>query len=110
MKKEKAKSKNKVKIRKSMKIKKFSGSQKSKFKISKTMTFGEVLHKNPEIGYKLAERGLFCGGCAMAQFETIEQGARAHGLNPDDLVRELNGEKKKSKVKKKIKKIKRRKK
>jgi hybrid cluster-associated redox disulfide protein len=60
-------------------------------KITKDMTFAELISINPEAAMKLAERGLFCGGCPMAQFETIENGARAHGVNVEDLVKDLNG-------------------
>lgn len=54
------------------------------------MTFGEVMENNPEAGKKLAEQGLMCGGCPMAQLETIEQGAQAHGMDVDKLIEELN--------------------
>lgn len=64
-------------------------------KITKDMTFAELISNNPEAAMRLAERGLFCGGCPMAQFETIENGAAAHGVNIDDLINELNGSKKK---------------
>ena len=59
-------------------------------KITKNMTIGELMQTNPKAASKLAEKGLFCGGCPMAQFETIEQGALAHGVDPDDLIKELN--------------------
>ena len=61
-----------------------------KKKITKKMTFAELIEMNPEAAEKLAERGLFCGGCPMAQFETIEDGARAHGVDADELIKELN--------------------
>jgi hybrid cluster-associated redox disulfide protein len=67
-------------------------------KITKKMTFGELLEYSPKASKKLAELGLFCGGCPMAQMETIEQGANAHGLDPEKLVNMLNkqaGKKKK---------------
>ena len=63
---------------------------KIKKKITKTMTFAELIQKFPEAAEKLAEQGLFCGGCPMAQLETIEQGAIAHGIDADKLVKELN--------------------
>lgn len=66
---------------------------KEKKKINKSMTFGELIQVNPKAAEKLAEQGLFCGGCPMAQFETIEQGAEAHGVNIEKLIKELNGEK-----------------
>jgi len=65
----------------------------SKKKITKDMTFMELMELDSEAGEKLGERGLFCGGCPMAQFETIENGALAHGIDVDKLIRELNNEK-----------------
>ena len=59
-------------------------------KITKDMTFMELMELDSEAAGKLAERGLFCGGCPMAQFETIEGGAVAHGVPLDKLLRELN--------------------
>lgn len=60
-------------------------------KITKDMTFAELIVDNRDAAAKLAERGLFCGGCPMAQFETIENGARAHGVDVGELLNELNG-------------------
>jgi hybrid cluster-associated redox disulfide protein len=71
--------------------------------INKSTTFAELIRQNPNAAFKLAEKGLFCGGCAMAQFETIEQGAMAHGLNPDELIADLDREKKIGKKKLKSK-------
>ncbi|MFH0808764.1 MAG: DUF1858 domain-containing protein [archaeon] len=62
-----------------------------KIKITKDMTFAEIMELDEKAGKKLAERGLFCGGCPMAAFETLENGARAHGVDTDELVKELNG-------------------
>jgi hybrid cluster-associated redox disulfide protein len=64
--------------------------KKSKTKVSKDMTFAEIMSIDKKAGYKLAERGMFCGGCPMAMMETLEQGARAHGIDADKLVKELN--------------------
>jgi hybrid cluster-associated redox disulfide protein len=62
----------------------------AKKKITKDMTFAELIEMDVGVAEKLAERGLFCGGCPMAQFETIENGALAHGINIDKLLEELN--------------------
>jgi hybrid cluster-associated redox disulfide protein len=62
----------------------------SKKKITKEMTFTELIEEFPKAAEKLAEQGLFCGGCPMAQLETIEAGARAHGIDPSKLIKELN--------------------
>ena len=61
-----------------------------KKKITKDMTFAELMALDKEAAGKLADRGLFCGGCPMAQFETIENGAAAHGVDVDELLKELN--------------------
>ena len=61
-----------------------------KKKITKEMTFAELIKLDSEAAGKLADRGLFCGGCPMAQFETIEDGARAHGVDIKELIKELN--------------------
>ena len=61
-------------------------------KITKDMTFIELMTKNKNAANKLADQGLFCGGCPMAQFETIENGAKAHGVDVDKLIKELNDE------------------
>ena len=62
----------------------------AKKKITKDMTFAELLALDKEAAGKLADRGLFCGGCPMAQFESIENGAKAHGVDVDELIKELN--------------------
>lgn len=58
--------------------------------ITKDMTFAEVVALSRSAAEFLAAEGLFCGGCPMAQFETIEMGARVHGLDPDELIKQLN--------------------
>ena len=42
---------------------------------------------------KLSGMGLGCGGCMMAQMETIEEGAMAHGLDPKMVLEELQTKK-----------------
>lgn len=64
--------------------------KQSKPRITKNMTFAELIQTSPEAAQKLANQGMFCGGCPMAQLETLEQGAEAHGIDIDDLIEELN--------------------
>lgn len=77
-----------------------------KIKITKDMTFIEVIKKYPETTETFLEHGLACIGCPFAMQETIEQGAKAHGINLKKLIKELN----KTIEKKEKKKIKDRKK
>ncbi len=65
----------------------------SQEKINKDMNFGDLLRRYPKAGPILSGRGLHCIGCHIAVSETIEQGARAHGMDDatiEKLVEELN--------------------
>jgi hybrid cluster-associated redox disulfide protein len=59
-------------------------------KITKKMSFAEIIQKNPKAAEILFENGMHCIGCAMAINETLEQGAIAHGIDPDKIVKEIN--------------------
>jgi hybrid cluster-associated redox disulfide protein len=59
-------------------------------KITKEMTFGEVLKKYPETVKTFFEYGMHCFGCHIAVSETIEQGALAHGVDVGQLMQDLN--------------------
>ncbi|MBL7170071.1 MAG: DUF1858 domain-containing protein [Candidatus Aenigmarchaeota archaeon] len=54
------------------------------------MPISEVVAKHPETTETFLEHGMGCFGCGMAQFETIEQGATAHGINLKKLMEDLN--------------------
>ncbi len=58
--------------------------------ITKKMKFSEIMKKYPEVTESLFEKGMHCIGCVMSQFETLEQGALMHGMDPDELVEEIN--------------------
>jgi len=77
--------------------------QNKKSEINKNMNFMEIIQKNPEAFGILFRRGMHCIGCGMAASETLEEGAIAHGIDPDELVSEINNSLEKSKPKKKIK-------
>ena len=58
--------------------------------ISKDMNLKELLNKHPESAKVFATYGIGCLGCALASYETIEQGINAHGINLDDFLKDLN--------------------
>ena len=66
------------------------GEDKMAEAINKEMTIGEVVMRWPETAGTFMEWGLHCYGCAVARYENIEQGASAHGIDPDKLVEALN--------------------
>jgi len=64
-----------------------------KQKITKNMKLGEVVNSYPGTIEVFMKHGLPCAGCHVAGFETVEQGAKAHGMNKkkiDKLLEELN--------------------
>ncbi|MDR3349550.1 MAG: DUF1858 domain-containing protein [Acidaminococcales bacterium] len=58
--------------------------------ISKENGIGEVVGRHPETAEVFSRHGMGCIGCAIAHFESIEQGAAAHGIDIVRLVRDLN--------------------
>jgi hybrid cluster-associated redox disulfide protein len=58
--------------------------------ITKEMTFFELMRTHPESVKVLQKHNLGCVGCMGAQNESLEQGARAHGLDVESLLKDLN--------------------
>ena len=58
--------------------------------ITKEMSIGEVVEKYPQTVEVFLRHGLMCFGCAVARFENVEQGALAHGIDVDALIKDLN--------------------
>lgn len=61
--------------------------------ITADWTIQKLIEKYPDSVDILVKYGFHCIGCAMAAYENLEQGAKAHGLNEkklDKLMKELN--------------------
>ncbi|HEY6008470.1 MAG TPA: DUF1858 domain-containing protein [Geobacteraceae bacterium] len=58
--------------------------------VTKDMTFAQVMRMHPDVVKVLAKYNLGCVGCMGAQNESLEQGCSAHGLDVNDIVRDLN--------------------
>lgn len=65
-------------------------------KITKQMSFVQAIQAHPKAADVLAKYEMGCIGCMGAAGETIEQGAIAHGVDVDELIKELNNLFKKS--------------
>ena len=74
-------------------------------KVNKSTKFNEIF-EDKDAAKILEDRGMHCFGCPFASIESLEEGAKAHGLDADELIIELN----KKKTKKKLTKTKGRKK
>jgi len=59
-------------------------------KITKDMGIEEIVKTYPETLEVFFKFGIHCLGCTAARFETLEQGASAHGIAIDAMVKELN--------------------
>jgi len=58
--------------------------------ITADMSIIEVVQKYPDTVHVFMRHGLGCIGCALARFENIRQGAEAHGIDVDAMVKDLN--------------------
>ena len=59
-------------------------------KVTKETMIGELLQINADIAPLLLGIGMHCLGCPSDQMETIAEAAMVHGIDPDDLVEDIN--------------------
>ena len=59
-------------------------------KIEKTTKIGELLETAPEKAEILLAAGMHCLGCPASQAETLEEACMVHGIDVEELVKELN--------------------
>jgi hybrid cluster-associated redox disulfide protein len=59
-------------------------------KITKDMTFANVMRMHPDVVKVFAKYNLGCIGCMGAQAESLEQGCAAHGLDVNAVLTDLN--------------------
>jgi len=58
--------------------------------ITKDIKIEDVVTQYPETMMVFMKHGLHCVGCHVSAFESIEDGAMAHGIDVDALVEDLN--------------------
>jgi len=59
-------------------------------KITGDMSITEIVQKYPQTAEILMQQGMGCLGCAAARFENLSQGAAAHGIDLEQLLKVLN--------------------
>lgn len=59
-------------------------------KITKEMDIMSAVNNFPETVDVFQRFGMHCFGCMAARFESIEEGAMAHGIDVEQLIKELN--------------------
>ena len=58
--------------------------------ITKDMTIGHVVQEYPQSVEVFNRYGMGCLSCPATAFENIEQGAIMHGIDLDQLIKDLN--------------------
>jgi hybrid cluster-associated redox disulfide protein len=58
--------------------------------ITKDMLIKDVVEAHPETVYVFGQFNMGCLGCSGAMWETVEQGALAHGIDVEAMVKALN--------------------
>ena len=57
----------------------------SEDKITKKMMIEDIVTKYPSTAEIMMEAGMHCVGCAVAASESLEDGAKSHGLSDEDI-------------------------
>ena len=58
--------------------------------VTKETKIGEILDASVEVAPFFLNMGMHCLGCPSARMETIEEACMVHGVDPDQLVEEIN--------------------
>ena len=59
-------------------------------KFDKNTIIGDILAEAPEKESILLEVGMHCLSCPASQAETLEEACEVHGIDVEELVKELN--------------------
>ena len=59
-------------------------------RVTKDTMIGDLLQIDQNVAPLLLNIGMHCLGFPSSQMETIEEAAMVHGLDPDDVVVEIN--------------------
>lgn len=63
------------------------------FKVTKKSIISEIIDLSPESAFIFSAYGLHCAGCFISDIDTIEQGAKSHGLDDSTvemIIRDIN--------------------
>ena len=58
--------------------------------INKYTKIGDLIKEFPEKAEILLSAGMHCLGCPASQAETLEEACDVHGIDVEELVKELN--------------------
>ena len=58
--------------------------------ITKQTLIGEMLQEDIGIAAVLMASGMHCVGCPASQMESLEEACMVHGINPDEVMVQIN--------------------
>ena len=58
--------------------------------VTKDMLIGEIVGMNEKYPEILLEAGMHCLSCPASQMESLEEACEVHGIDVEDLLKELN--------------------
>jgi len=58
--------------------------------ITGEMNITEIVERFPQTVDVFLQHGMHCFGCMAARFENLQQGAAAHGIDVERLLKDLN--------------------
>ena len=58
--------------------------------VTKDMLIGEILMIDRGICAILMQSGMHCVGCPSSAMETLEEAGAVHGMNVDQLIKDIN--------------------
>ena len=58
--------------------------------VSKDILIGDLVQIDNGVIPILLEAGMHCIGCPASQGESLEEAAQVHGINPDELLTQIN--------------------
>jgi hybrid cluster-associated redox disulfide protein len=60
--------------------------EKIKLPITKDTNLGQLITQYPNVAEVLLDYGLHCVGCIAASFDSVEAGAKVHGMGDDEIL------------------------
>lgn len=57
--------------------------------ITKDMAIGQILQLKPQVAPVLLGMGMHCLGCPASQGESLEEAAMVHGMDIDELMKQI---------------------
>ncbi|MDF2803512.1 MAG: disulfide oxidoreductase [Anaerocolumna sp.] len=58
--------------------------------LDKKMSITDIVDTYPDTFEVFLSHGMHCIGCMAADFESVEEGALVHGIDIEELMRDLN--------------------